>query len=125
MPSSIKRILVADDERVIADTLAAILRQVGYDVYAVYGGVDAVAKAQELRPELVISDVMMADMNGIDAAIEIRKQLPTTKILLFSGHAATAGLLDKAREQGHEFAFLSKPVHPNDLLNALSKASDK
>jgi CheY-like chemotaxis protein len=123
--SSIKRILVADDERVIADTLAAILRQVGYDVYAVYGGVDAVAKAQELRPELVISDVMMTDMNGIDAAIEIRKQLPKTKILLFSGHAATAGLLDKAREQGHEFAFLSKPVHPNDLLNALTKASDK
>ena len=124
MPGPIKRILVADDERVIADTLAAILRQVGYDVYAVYGGVDAVAKAQELRPELVISDVMMADMNGIDAAIEIRKQLPQTKILLFSGHAATAGLLDKARAQGHEFAFLSKPVHPNDLLNALTKASD-
>ena len=122
MPSSIKRILVADDERVIADTLAAILRQVGYDVYAVYGGVDAVAKAQELRPELVISDVMMADMN---AASERRKQFPKTKIWLFSGHAATAGLLDKAREQGHEFAYLSKPVHPNDLLNALSKASEK
>lgn len=124
MASSIKRILVADDERVIADTLAAILRQVGYEVHAVYGGVDAVSKAQELRPELVISDVMMADMNGIDAAIEIRKQLPQTKILLFSGHAATAGLLDKARAEGHEFSFLSKPVHPTDLLNALTKASE-
>jgi hypothetical protein len=47
--------------------------------------------------------------------------LPQTKILLFSGHAATAGLLDKARTQGHDFAFLSKPIHPNDLLNALKK----
>jgi CheY-like chemotaxis protein len=119
----IRRILVADDETIIADTLAAILRRAGFEVFAVYGGVDAVAKAQELRPELVISDVMMADMNGIDAAIEIRKLVPGTKILLFSGHAATSGLLDKARAEGHDFSFLSKPVHPKDLLDALTKVS--
>jgi len=118
---TMKRVLIADDEPIIADTLSAILRQVGYEVYTVYGGLDAVSKAQELRPELVITDVMMADMNGIDAAIEIRRRLPQTKILLFSGHAATAGLLDRARAQGHDFAFLSKPIHPNDLLNALKK----
>jgi CheY-like chemotaxis protein len=55
-------------------------------------------------------------MNGIEAAIEIRKFLPNCKILLFSGQAATADLLEKARAKGHEFEILAKPVHPQDLL---------
>jgi CheY-like chemotaxis protein len=58
----------------------------------------------------------MPDMNGIEAAIQIRKFLPKVKILLFSGQAATADLLETARAQGHEFEILAKPVHPQDLL---------
>ena len=68
---------------------------------------------------MLISDVIMTDMNGIDAAIQIRKILPKCKILLFSGQAATADLLDRARIQGHEFEILAKPVHPQDLLARL------
>jgi CheY-like chemotaxis protein len=68
---------------------------------------------------LIISDVIMPDMNGIEAAIRIRKALPGCKILLFSGQAATADLLEKARAQGHEFEILAKPVHPQDLLAKL------
>jgi hypothetical protein len=63
--------------------------------------------------------VIMTDMNGIDAAITIRTMLPKCKILLFSGQAATADLLDRARSQGHEFEILAKPVHPQDLLARL------
>jgi len=61
----------------------------------------------------------MPDMNGIEAAIRIRKIHPGCKILLFSGQAATADLLEKARLQGHEFEILAKPVHPQDLLAKL------
>jgi CheY-like chemotaxis protein len=61
----------------------------------------------------------MADLNGIEAAIRIRELLPKIKILLFSGQAATADLLEKARGQGYEFEILAKPVHPQDLLNKL------
>jgi two-component SAPR family response regulator len=61
----------------------------------------------------------MADLNGIDAAIQVRSILPSVKILLFSGQAATADLLEKARAQGYEFEILAKPVHPQDLLNKL------
>jgi CheY-like chemotaxis protein len=68
---------------------------------------------------MLISDVIMTDMNGIDAAITIRTMLPNCKILLFSGQAATADLLDRARSQGHEFEILAKPVHPQDLLARL------
>lgn len=114
-----QKVLIADDEKVIADTLATILTQNGFDATAVYNGTDAVAKAKTLHPDLVISDVIMPDMNGIDAAIRIRAMLPKTKILLFSGQAATADLLESARQQGHEFEILAKPVHPQDLLAKL------
>jgi len=113
------RVLVVDDERVIADTLAIILNQSGFDAAAVYTGTDAVERARKEKPDLVISDVIMPDMNGIEAAIRIRQMLPGCKILLFSGQAATADLLEKARLQGHEFEILAKPVHPQDLLAKL------
>jgi CheY-like chemotaxis protein len=110
------RVLVVDDEHVIADTLAIILNQHGYEALAVYSGISAVEQARALSPELIISDVFMAEMNGIEAAIRIREFLPGCKILLFSGQAATADLLENARAQGHEFEILAKPVHPQDLL---------
>ena len=114
-----QRVLVVDDEQVIADTLAKILDLNGYDASAVYTGTAAVESARSLRPDLIISDVIMPDMNGIEAAISIRAFLPACKILLFSGQAATADLLEDARAHGHEFEILAKPVHPSDLLAKL------
>jgi len=113
------KVLVADDEHVIADTLAMILSQSGFDARAVYSGEGALELAPTFEPDMLISDVIMADLNGIDAAIRIRALLPSIKILLFSGQAATADLLEKARTQGYEFEILAKPVHPQDLLNRL------
>ena len=113
------KVLVADDERVIADTLAMILNQSGFAARAVYTGEKAVELASVFKPDMMICDVIMADLNGIDTAIRIREMLPRTKILLFSGQAATADLLEKARAQGYEFEILAKPVHPQDLLSKL------
>jgi CheY-like chemotaxis protein len=121
MPETIAKpkVLVADDERVIADTLAMILNQSGFEARAVYSSEKALELVPEFRPEMLISDVIMGDLNGIDAAIQIRAILPNIKILLFSGQAATADLLEKARAQGYEFEILAKPVHPQDLLTRL------
>jgi len=113
------KVLVVDDERVIADTLSMILNQSGFESRAVYSGEGALEMAQAFEPDMLISDVIMADLNGIDAAIRIRGLLPRIKILLFSGQAATADLLEKARAQGYEFEILAKPVHPQDLLTRL------
>jgi CheY-like chemotaxis protein len=113
------KVLVVDDERVIADTLAMILNQSGFDARAVYSGEKAVEMASTFTPDMLITDVIMADLNGIDAAIMIRAILPNIKILLFSGQAATADLLEKARTKGYEFEILAKPVHPQDLLSRL------
>ncbi|MCL5263081.1 MAG: response regulator [Acidobacteria bacterium] len=116
------KVLVADDEHVIADTLAIILNQSGFEARAVYSGEKAVEAARNWQPDMLISDVIMTDLNGVDAAIQIRLLLPECKILLFSGQAATADLLDRARSQGHEFEILAKPVHPQDLLTRLRGA---
>lgn len=113
------RVLVADDERVIADTLAMILNQSGFDARAVYSGDKALELASSFGPDMLICDVIMPGLNGIDAAIKVRALLPNIKILLFSGQAATADLLEKAREEGYEFEILAKPVHPQDLLARL------
>jgi len=113
------KVLVADDERVIADTLAMILNQSGFEARAVYSGEKILEIAPTFRPDMLISDVIMDDLNGIDAAIGVRALLPEIKVLLFSGQAATADLLEKARGEGYEFDILAKPVHPQDLLTRL------
>src|SRR6185437_12617843 len=113
------KILVADDEQVIANTLAIILNQAGFEARAVFSGEKAVEAIESFQPDMLISDVIMTGMTGIEAAIITRKRLPKCKILLFSGQAATAVLLEKARRQGHEFEILAKPVHPTDLLAKL------
>jgi len=110
------RVIVADDERVIADTLVVILNQNGFEATAVYNGSQILERAKTVHPDMLVSDVIMPDLNGIEAAIRIRETLPSCKILLFSGQAATADLLNQAQIQGHEFEIVAKPIHPKDLL---------
>ena len=116
------RLLVADDEVLIADTLKQILTQAGFQVMAVYGGQAAVQAASEWRPDLFVSDVMMPDLDGIEAAIQITQCLPNCKILLVSGHAVVHDLASHARERGYDFPVLLKPVHPVDLIERIKIA---
>jgi CheY-like chemotaxis protein len=115
-----RRVFVVDDEKCIADTLAAILQNRGYDTTAFYNAESALANCELLSPELVISDVVMPGMSGVEMAILIRQRHPDCKILLFSGHAGTADILDGARKKGYDFELLAKPVHPKDLLAKLT-----
>ena len=94
------KVLVADDEQVIANTLAIILNQAGFEARAVFSGEKAVELLESFQPDMLISDVIMTGMTGIEAAIITRSRLPKCKILLFSGQAATADLLEKAAHPG-------------------------
>jgi CheY-like chemotaxis protein len=115
-----KRVFVVDDERCIADSLATILRMSGYDTTALYDGEAALSACNSHAPDLIISDVIMPGMSGIELAIRIKERYPGCKVLLFSGMAATSDLLEQARSQGHDFEVLAKPVHPTDLLAKLA-----
>jgi CheY-like chemotaxis protein len=113
------RVLIVDNERVIADTLALILRQNGFDASVAYSGEEAVQRALMVHPAVVLSDIIMGEMNGLEAAILICEALPDCKILLFSGQPATADLLLQARRNGRTFDVLAKPVHPSVILEQI------
>lgn len=113
-------VLVVDDESAIADTLTEILSRSGYAATAAYDGTDALETALLTPPELLITDVVLPGMSGIELAITIKRIFPDCKILLFSGQAATTDLLANAKHAGHHFTLLNKPVHPKDLLARVS-----
>jgi CheY-like chemotaxis protein len=113
-------VLVVDDERIIADTLSIILARSGFSTMTAYDGLSGLEIARSARPDLVISDVMMPGITGVELAITLTQIIPACKILLFSGQAATVDLLEKAREAGHTFTTLTKPVHPTDMLKRVS-----
>ena len=117
-------VLVVDDEPIIADTLVAILNQQGLSATAAYNGTAAIDRARCLRPDLVLTDVVMPDIDGVQVAISIREMLPACKILLYSGQAGTVDLLRKARDGGYDFELLAKPVHPRDLLAKIRSSVD-
>jgi CheY-like chemotaxis protein len=119
------RIFVVDDENVIASTLATILQNSGFSATAFTNPLDALESARADAPDLLISDVMMPQLSGIDLAIRMKIECPECKVLLFSGQAGTADLLQTARTQGHDFHLLSKPVHPTDLLKGIRAMDTK
>src|ERR1700683_4645775 len=78
-------VLVVDDESAIADTLAEILTLSGYAAMAAYDGEEALEFALFTPPELLIADVMLPGMSGIELGITMRRIFPDCRVLLFSG----------------------------------------
>jgi CheY-like chemotaxis protein len=119
--SSRVRVLVVDDESAIADTIAKILSLSGYPAVSAYDGNDALEIALMRPPEMLITDVALPGMNGIELAMTVKRIYPDCKILLFSGQAATSDLLATAGRAGHHFTLLNKPVPPQDLLTIVAQ----
>jgi DNA-binding NtrC family response regulator len=110
------RVIVVDDEVTIAATLAIILDKSGFSATHFTNPLDAL-QSVEIEPlDLLISDVVMPQMSGVDLAISVRRIHPECMVLLFSGQAHSADLLKHARDLGYDFHLLAKPIHPADLL---------
>jgi len=116
---SAPRILVVDDETLIADTIVQILNRNGFIAEAAYSGEQAIECAKRSCPDLVLSDVLMPQIDGVEAAIQISQHCPDTRIVLFSGQAATIEILSRAKERGYTFELLPKPIHPTQLIQHL------
>ncbi|MGA3130558.1 MAG: response regulator [Terracidiphilus sp.] len=119
------RIFVVDDEFIIASTIALILQQKGFNAISFSAPHDVLEAARSEAPDFLISDVIMPQFSGIDLAIRLQEQCPHCKMVLFSGQAATAGLLETARANGYDFEILAKPVHPIDLLRKIKEATEE
>jgi CheY-like chemotaxis protein len=114
-------VLVVDDERLITDTLAAILAEHGFITAVAYSGEEGLEAALKMRPNIVVTDVLMPGMTGIEMAIRIAQSLDATRVVLLSGQASTTELIEEASNSGHHFELLAKPIHPDELVAKLKQ----
>ena len=117
------RILIADDHDVMRDgTRSLIERQPGWEVCGLAAtGREAVAQAILLQPDIVIMDMSMPDLNGLDAAVQIRRRLPRTEILMFTAHE-TEELVREVFEAGAK-SFIYKSDAHEFLVDAIQSLS--
>jgi DNA-binding response OmpR family regulator len=114
-------VMVVDDEPLVADTLAMILTQAGYYAVRAYDGRTALEIASLRAPDLLISDVAMPEMNGVELALGMVAMVPGCKVVLFSGHARSVDLM-RAYDAGYEFPLMAKPMHPSEMLGQVAKS---
>lgn len=112
-------VLVVDDSRVSRMMLAALLREQrpGLEIHEAADGAEAVARAAELKPELITLDINMPVMDGFEAAERIRALLPQTTIVLLTANVQAAS---KARAEALGVHFLAKPITEAVVRQALS-----
>ena len=118
-PNWIRRVLVVDDEWLIADSLALILSKKGFLTKTAQSGERAIELAKTFEPDLLISDVLMPGITGIDTAERILTFLPGCKIILLSG-LATVDLIRRTKS-AEKYQILSKPVPTAVLLDCIAK----
>ena len=118
--NKVSRLLVLDDERVIADTMCMIASGSGYEARPAYDHYSAIAIAHEFRPDFFITGFNNGwGKNGCETAIELEGFLPQCVVALFSGSSAAAPVLEEYRQRGREFQILPKPIHPQQFLHWL------
>lgn len=115
------RVLIVDDETSVADSLALVFSTQGYDSRVAYSAEQAAVIISQWQPGLVILDVMLPGMNGIDFALQLKGSYPTCRVLLFSGQENTASLVQEAIEKGHALTILAKPVDPKFFLQEAAR----
>jgi DNA-binding response OmpR family regulator len=122
MPESVgeRKILLVEDEKVVADTLGKILSSSGYDTRVAYTAEAAIQIVSQWSPHLAILDVMLPKMNGIELAVVLIERFRGCHVLLFSGQPSVEGLMQKAKSEGHVFEILAKPIHPTVMLDTIS-----
>ena len=117
-----RTVLIVDDEHLIADTLADILNDNGnFVAVAVYDGASALEQARKMGIDVLITDVVMPEMNGIELSKAIKSICPKARIILLSGQAQTRDLMQQAEYEGYGFELWAKPIHPDIVLERLKQ----
>lgn len=117
--SKVLRIVVADDERDTREYLLELLQRLGHQVVATDNGRHLVELARAGQPDLLITDIRMPDMDGIEAAVMVNRER-VTPVILISGHHEAA-LLQRAVD-GPVMAYLIKPVNQHDVEATIAVA---
>lgn len=117
-----RRILVVDDERSIAETLCRMLETSGYVAVCACSGREALAKAEDFRPDLLLSDVMMPGLDGFETGLLVKKVCPECRLLFFSGSSTIPRTAMRLADRKYRFEVLEKPVPPALLLDKVNAA---
>lgn len=120
-PSEIS-VLVADDEPPVREFVSRALQSAGYKVTAVEDGAAALARLQAESFNLLISDIVMPELDGIALALKVSRDYPQTKIMLISGYAT-----ERQRAHGLEILvhrIIAKPFSLQELLEAVAEVLD-
>ncbi len=114
-------VLVVDDQPVVADTLVLVLTQASYHAVACYSASEAFSVARNRQPDILLCDVVLGTVSGIDVALSFRSRYPNCKVILISGNTATDAMLERAHLSGIDFPVLAKPIPPRELLAAIKQ----
>lgn len=114
----IKRILIVEDEQVLSSAYETLLKQAGYDVTVAYDGKDALSKTESLEPDLILLDLRMPVMDGVQFLkhYDLTKAHPKVKVILFSNYDMQEEI-DEAYRLGADKYVLKAWVSPKELLH--------
>jgi DNA-binding response OmpR family regulator len=114
------KILVVDDEIVIRESLTEVLQLEDYQVETAGTGEEALKTLEEDSFDLVLMDIKMPGIGGVEAMHEINKLYPDTRIILITGYGTLDTAIDAIRSGAHD--YILKPVYPDDILLSISRA---
>ncbi len=117
-----ERILIVDDEENMRKTLSEILSDEGYDVDVAASGEEAIAMCQKGRFRVILMDVRMPGMNGVEAFRQIRRHQEGVRVILMSAYSINA-LKEAALDEG-AIAFLSKPLDLDRVVNLIAEVKE-
>ena len=111
------RVLVVDDDRLVADTICLIYKANGFDSEARYSAMEGLERARSYEPNLMLCDVTMPEISGLQLADSVAELLPETKMLLLSAYSSNAvHVRAHSRHARRPLKLLSKPCRPDDLM---------
>lgn len=117
------RILIVDDEEMFVQSLADRLKLRDYDVTTSVSGEDAIEQVRHYLFDVIILDVLMPGMGGIDTLREIKRIKPLTEVIMLTGNATVESAIEGLKLGAMD--FLTKPCETEDLIVKINKAYDK
>ncbi len=113
---SLAKALFVDDDKIVADTLAQIFKNEGYECRAVYSADLALETITQWEPELAVVDAIIPGMSGIDLGILLKERFPSIAVIIISSSHAASSLVKEAALKSYRFPFLSKDLTVRELL---------
>ena len=115
-----KRILVAEDDDATRHAVGRLLAKAGYEVVSVPDGQDALERMQESAFDLVLTDIWMPRLNGLELMARLKETASPPKVVVMTIDSAPGTLLQAVRE--HAYSYLTKPIEPDGLLHLVADA---